>query len=385
VKIEGGKMQIWKRIRTHFLLSALIFLSYSARLAAQNDSRAAKTAQQATTEAHDGQHDFDFELGRWKIHLKKRLHPLTGSTTWVESDGTSVTRKVWDGRADLEQFETDGTSGHIEGLTLRLYNPQSHQWSLYWSSSTDGLVGVPTIGEFKNGRGEFVDQETYHDRTILVRFAWSQTTSNSPHFEQSFSDDGGKTWETNWITDQTRVSDDSDKMQTDSGTAKTTAPETTQEQDGQHDFDFEFGTWKTHLKRLAHPLSGSDTWVEYDGTSVVRKVWDGRANLGELDVGNTNAHIEGLTLRLYHPQSHQWSLYWANSKDGSLAVPTVGQFKNGRGEFFDQEDFEGRSIFVRFIFSDATPTSFRTEQAFSTDGGKTWETNWIGTFTRQAP
>ena len=79
----------------------------------------------------DGSHDFDFEIGSWKIHLKRLMHPLTGSTTWVEFDGTSVTRKIWDGRSQLEELETDNaTSGHIEGLTLRLYNPDSHQWSM---------------------------------------------------------------------------------------------------------------------------------------------------------------------------------------------------------------------------------------------------------------
>jgi hypothetical protein len=160
---------------------------------------------------------------------------------------------------------------------------------------------------------------------------------------------------------------------------------TTPLHDGQHDFDFEIGAWKAHLKRLVHPFSGSNTWVEYDGTSVVRKVWDGRANLGELEVGNATTHIEGLTLRLYHPESHQWSISWASSRDGMLGVPMIGEFNNGRGEFYDQEDLQGRAIFVRFIFSDITSTSFQLEQAFSADGGKTWEANWISTFTRQTP
>ena len=158
---------------------------------------------------------------------------------------------------------------------------------------------------------------------------------------------------------------------------------TAEERDGQHDFDFEFGNWKAHVKRLLHPLAGSDTWVDYEGTSILRKVWDGRANLGELQIDSPTGHIEGLSLRLYNPQSRQWNIYWANSKDGSLGTPMVGQFKNGRGEFFDQEIFQGKAIYVRFIFSDITPTSFRLEQSFSADGGKTWEPNWIATFTRQ--
>src|SRR5262245_3009442 len=116
--------------------------------------------------------------------------------------------------------------------------------------------------------------------------------------------------------------------------------------DGQHDFDFEIGTWKTRLSRLLHPLTGSTTWVQYEGTSVVRKVWDGRANLVELEVDGPQGHIEGLSLRLYNSQSHQWSLNFANRKGGTLGVPTIGEFKDGRGEFFDQEEFNGRTILV---------------------------------------
>src|SRR5215468_4253260 len=98
----------------------------------------------------DGQHDFDFEIGRWKTHLRRLLHPLTGSTTWVEYDGTTVVSKVWNGRANLVELQVDGPKGHIEALSLRLYNPQSHQWSLNFASSGGGMLSQPTIGSFKN-------------------------------------------------------------------------------------------------------------------------------------------------------------------------------------------------------------------------------------------
>lgn len=152
--------------------------------------------------------------------------------------------------------------------------------------------------------------------------------------------------------------------------------------DPQHDFDFEIGTWHTHLKRLQHPLSGSTTWIEYDGTSVISKIWNGRANLVELEVDGPTAHIEALSLRLYNPQSHQWSLNFANSPQGTMSIPTIGEFKNGRGEFYDQETFNNRTILVRNVFEDITATTYRFEQAFSTDGGKTWEVNWIAVDTR---
>lgn len=171
--------------------------------------------------------------------------------------------------------------------------------------------------------------------------------------------------------------------QTGSDAAKGAQQDAAKPRDGQHDFDFEFGSWNTHIRRLVHPLSHSDTWVDFEGTSVVRKVWNGRANLGELQVESPTTHIEGLSLRVYNPESRQWNIYWANSNDGRLGAPMVGRFTNGRGEFFDQEDFQGRAIYVRFIFSDIAPASFRLEQSFSDDGGKTWEPNWIATFARQ--
>jgi hypothetical protein len=159
----------------------------------------------------------------------------------------------------------------------------------------------------------------------------------------------------------------------------------TQPHDGSHDFDFEIGSWKTHLRRLQHPLTGSTTWLEYDGTSTVRKIWGGKANLVELEVDGPAGHLEGLSLRLYNPQAHQWSLNYANRASGTMGVPTVGEFRDGRGEFYDQEEFGGRMILVRNVWSDITPSSCRFEQAFSADGGKTWEVNWIATDTRVRP
>jgi len=158
-----------------------------------------------------------------------------------------------------------------------------------------------------------------------------------------------------------------------------------QKRDGQHDFDFSIGTWKTHISRLQKPLTGSTTWVEYDGVSVVREILNGHANLFELSADGPAGHLEGVGLRLYNPESHQWSLNWANGSTGVLGVPTIGEFKSGRGVFVDQESFNDRVILVRNSFMDITPNSARFEQTFSDDGGQTWETNWVMTFTRQKP
>jgi hypothetical protein len=112
---------------------------------------------------------------------------------------------VWSGRANLVELEAHCPSGNFEGLSLRLYNPQSHQWSLNFANANVGTLGQPAIGEFKDGQGEFFDQETFNGRAILVRFVISGITRDSCHFEQAFSVDGGKTWEANWVADDTRM------------------------------------------------------------------------------------------------------------------------------------------------------------------------------------
>jgi hypothetical protein len=161
----------------------------------------------AATGARDGQHDFDFEIGSWQTHVSRLLHPLSGSNDWADYDGTTVVRKVWNGRANLVELEVDGPAGHLEALSLRLYNPEAHQWSLNFSNSRVGTLGQPTIGEFRDGRGEFYDQETFGARAVLVRFVISEISADSIRFEQSFSADGGKSWELNWVATDRRTPD----------------------------------------------------------------------------------------------------------------------------------------------------------------------------------
>ena len=331
--------------------------------------------QTSSGELRNGQHDFDFNIGVWHTHIRRLLHPLTGSTDWVDLDGTVRVRKVWNGRAQLEEIDAHGSSGQLEGLTLFLYNTQAHQWGQYFASKAEGVLNQPLIGEFKNGRGEFFDQESFNGRTVFVRFVWSDITPDSHHVEQSFSDDGGKTWEPNFFATLTREKGASAVNEEPSSPVSSAV-------DGAHDFDFHFGIWKTHIHRLLKPLTDSHTWTDYDGTSVVNKIWGGQASIFELEATGPTGHIEGVGLRLFNPQSHQWSLNWANGSDAVMTTPMVGRFLHGQGQFYDQEEFQGRIIMSRNGFSAITPSSSRFEQAFSDDAGKTWETNWIMTFTR---
>jgi len=180
----------------------------AAGVLGQSATAWAQTAAAPTD--RDGQHDFDWMFGTWKVQLKRLLNPLTGSTTWVEYEGTQVTKKVWGGRANLDEFvaDTADKKTHIEAVTLRLYNAETHQWSIYWATSKSAAIAMPpTVGHYTNGRGEFYDQEEFNGKQIVVRYVWSEITPTSARFEQSFSTDGGKTWEPNWISTVTRVKD----------------------------------------------------------------------------------------------------------------------------------------------------------------------------------
>jgi hypothetical protein len=154
----------------------------------------------------DGSHDFDFLIGSWKAHLRKLVNPLTGSTTWIEFDGTSVTRKLLDTNANLEDFHVQGPDGRRDGHTLRLYNQASGQWSIYLVDLKKGVLSPPpVVGVFTDGKGEFFDQEEFNGRMILVRYQWTPRGADAAHMEQAFSDDGGRTWEANWVLDLART------------------------------------------------------------------------------------------------------------------------------------------------------------------------------------
>ncbi|MGA9307383.1 MAG: hypothetical protein WBW31_18415, partial [Candidatus Sulfotelmatobacter sp.] len=170
-----------------YLLYTLGCLAISVPALSQTAAASPESGTKHVSERRDGQHDFDFNLGVWKTHVSRLLHPLTGSFESAEYDGISVVHGVWDGRASLFELEVDGPAGHIEGVGLRLYNPESHQWSLNWASSSDGVIQPPMIGEFKNGRGEFNGQELLNGRTILSRNRFSDITAESSCFEKAFS------------------------------------------------------------------------------------------------------------------------------------------------------------------------------------------------------
>lgn len=152
--------------------------------------------------------------------------------------------------------------------------------------------------------------------------------------------------------------------------------------DSGRDFDWEIGAWDT-LVRVRTPLSTEENWTELRGTSVVHAFSGGRANLVDLDVANFALRIQGVSLRLFNPQTQQWSLNFASMREGVLTPPVYGGFSSDRGVFYGQDHVDGRVVLVRFVISDVTQTTAHFEQAYSTDGGQSWVVNWIAVDTRR--
>lgn len=153
--------------------------------------------------------------------------------------------------------------------------------------------------------------------------------------------------------------------------------------DGSHGFDFLFGHWKIHNRRLRHPLTGSSDWYEFESTSTESSLLGGQGNLEQYDALETpTGPIHAVAVRLYDAKAGRWSIYWSTAGSGEFGVPTAGRFNNGAGLFFDREKYNGRMILVKFTWTHSGRSSCRWEQAFSADDGKTWEVNWIMDFFR---
>lgn len=353
--------------------SAVVFtLSVTLTGPVRSQNKPGNAGNDGTRAVRDGQHDFDFDIGTWKTHSSRLMHPLTGLKDWADMDGITVVKKVWGGRANIAEYKADGPAGHVELLSLRWYNPAAHQWNLDFATPNVGTLGVPGVGEFKDGRGDFYDQEEINGKQVLVRFSIWGIGADKGQSEQAFSEDGGKTWEVNWVNKYERASDDTQiEWSKDSS-----------DDPARHDFDFNVGTWHTQITRILDPFAGGQQTMQINGTVSVRKIWGGRAELEEIEAEGPKGHWEGLTLFLYNPKAHQWNQSFINSSEGVLNSPLIGSFKDGRGELLNQDTFKDRSILVKGVWSQIAADSHRYEESYSEDGGKSWKPAFIGNLTR---
>jgi hypothetical protein len=154
--------------------------------------------------------------------------------------------------------------------------------------------------------------------------------------------------------------------------------------DGTHDFDFLFGKWDMQNRRLAKRLANSHEWIEYPSTAECQPMPGG---IGNQDVVRTDFYpnFVGLTFRIYDPKTRLWALYWIDNRNdyhGKLEAPVIGSFHGSVGVFEGPDDFNGKPIVVRYTWTVLDHDHLHWEQAFSLDGGKTWETNFTNDLER---
>ena len=328
-------------------------------------------AAPAAPVARDGSGDFNFLFGTWRTHYRLLRHRLVNNHDWYSCEGTSVIRPFWNGEGNLEDGDLTCSNRYVGGLTLRLYDPTTQQWQLWWGTRKMGVVPPDQVGHFdENGVGSFYARDVQEGKHVIVRFQWTHP-SGIPHFEQAFSADNGKTWETNWICDYERVPSTSKGVWN-------AAPHT----DGNDGFAFLIGTWHTHYRRLLHPLAHDNRWYTCEGNAVVRPFWAGSGNIEDGDVRCPKTSIDGITLRVYDTTTKQWQLWWGTKVTGMLTPPQLGTFdSHGIGVFVAPDTWHGKRVIVRYTWRvrDGHPYF---EQAFSPDHGKTWETNWTTVYDR---
>ncbi len=307
--------------------------------------------------------DFDFLEGSFDVTNRRLRHPLTGSDDWEEFPATAVARTHFAGGVSIDEMFFPTTQTY--GMSLRVFDVEAEEWSIYWVSSRDGRLSPPVRGRWDNGSCWLVGEDVHDGRPVLASYAWSDVTGTGAHWQQAFSVDDGKTWEVNWEMNWVRRTDRPDHTQT----GKITS-----------DFDFVNGDWQVDHRRLAKPLLGSDEWSSFSTPWTAYTLFHGAVTVDE--IGLADGVSRGLTVRLFDPSTREWSIYWVNSAAGRMDTPVVGSFSDGVGIFAADEVYDGQPIRCRFVWSDITETTTHWQQDFSTDGGATWETNWVMDSTR---
>ena len=308
-----------------------------------------------------GVHDFDFQAGDWRVH-HRRLKP--GTSEWVEFEGTLRNRPLIDGSANLEEHALDAPSGAYRAVGLRAYDAKTRAWAIWWLDSRyPSTLSPPVKGRFENGSGRFYADYEQDGKTMRGRFLWSDITPTSARWEQAASSDGGKTWAPNWI------------MQLRRGTRAADTPAVLDA--GGRGFDFLHGDWLIHHRYL-RIKDGRREWRDAEGTMTCRAVLGGSANVEEHAIGMPGGGYRAVGLRSYDAKAARWFIWWLDGRaPHEIDAPVQGRFEDGVGTFHGDTTIDGRPTRVRFVWSGITPTSARWEQAYSTDAGRTWETNWV--------
>lgn len=344
---------------------------------------AAASASPAAVKVRDGSHDFDFLHGSWLMHNRRLKPPVVSSRDWAKFDSTDEARPLPGGLGNVDFYRSSYPRKGFVGVTIRLYDSASGLWRIYWIDNfkSHGDAGAPNVGRWRGNVGIFDERLMIQGKPAIDRYTWTRFGNRSKiaaHFEESISVDGGKTWKVVFVNDLIPAA----PLAASSRGAADERPQPAAAgvRDGSHDFDFEYGKWRMPNHRLVKRLAGSHEWADFVSCDEGRPLPGG---IGDMDVYRTGywPDFVGMTVRTYDPRSGLWRLYWFDNRfsHGVIEPPVVGRFDGNVGIFEGNDTFDGKPITVRFVWTVSPKGSkviAKWRQAFSTDGGKTWEVNW---------
>jgi hypothetical protein len=334
-------------------------------------------AAEAGMAGGDPRADWAWLVGSWNVSNRRLKARLAGSTDWEAFPGKSALWRTMDGLGTIDDNAFIRPDGVYRAMGIRGFDPQTRRWAIWWlDGRSPAALDPPVRGGFSGDEGTFVgEDDTLRGRPVQVRFHWADIHGPAPHWAQSFSPDGGRSWETNFENIFTRVSAEPAPVPRLPGEPANAAPA---------DWAFLAGHWDVSHRRLRKRLAGSGDWDEFDGELVNWPVMGGAANVGDNIMRLPGGTVRGVGFRAYDPARKLWSSWWLDARyPTEIGAPLTGRFEGGVGVFESPDTLDGRPILSRVRWSGITADTARWEQSASADGGATWEVNWVSDFRRR--
>jgi hypothetical protein len=321
--------------------------------------------------------DWKWLEGNWHVHNRRLRERLAGNHQWDEFQGRSAVWLTMGGLGTIDDNILDLPGGTYRACGIRAYDPATDRWSIWWLDGRNpDRIDPPVTGRFDGEVGTFTSKDIFRSGPIEVRFRWHGIHGHRPHWQQSFSADGGATWEMNWENFFTRTSERPTPLPLLGADDTERAPD---------DWSFLVGHWNVHHRKLRHRLAGSRDCDEFGGSYVNWPLLGGNGHVGDNMFAAPDGHYRGIGLRAFDPASREWVSWFLDGRNPArIGQPLRGRFADGVGTFLSDDIHEGRPIKARTTWSRITPTSARWEQSFSIDSGQNWEVNWTSDYTRIA-
>jgi hypothetical protein len=326
---------------------------------------------QALAGAHET--DWDWLLGNWDVWHRRLKDRLVQSDEWQEFAGKSAFWTTMAGLGNVDDNSLALPAGDYRGLTVRAFDPKTSSWAIWWLDGRNPeRIDPPVRGGFRGDEGEFIGADVHKGIPVTVRFRWHEVRSKRPWWDQSFSTNGGETWEVNWRNYFTRTN------------AKATPlPSLAGDPPAARAWDFLVGQWKVRNRRLRTRFANSRHSEEFDSTLSNWQVLGGRGNVGDNAFAGPGEPYRGLSVRAFNVEKNEWLSWWLDGRDpANIGPPVRGKFVAGTGTLVGDDTFAGKPIKVRSQWTRTDTDSPHWEQAASADDGKTWETNWVADFVR---